>query len=488
MGEKYYSDVDGWVHIQQAPGKDTYWLGECWTTDALPNPKGDAEPIWCVDRNRDFQAVGSIKSPPGKITTTLTGLTEKNANWLEKFTEDYCDFWLHYIQSKCGQKGVWGNWERVYSIHVDAVPDDVINNLFSREGGNPSEHAFSLTGMPPRIDSRKLTVSQQVTVEANAGNSVWACPHMCPDSCGEGRGWGEDLAFGADGNGATANVNFSYDYGVTWTAGAADPFTETDEDVIAGTCFEWDRDTTRHVVARIGAVAAVAMEVAYTDNGGGAWTEVTVGATANEGGLGPKCLFSLDYEHIWVCTDAGNVYFSSDGAVTWTDQGALGPSGGNELWAIQFIDENVGYAVGAADTVIKTTDGGTTWAAATATGAAGVNKAVHIFTDNGAQVCVGEDGGEVRHSWDGGVTWTQTRTGDPVIDFSFSSDMTGLMITSPNGVGTLHHTVNGGDTWQALTTPTNLGLNAVIMLTPTWGYVVGEVTAGAIAFVGSIAG
>ena len=62
---------------------------------------------------------------------------------------------------------MFGNWERVYTILVDAITDDPITNLASREGGNPTQHAFNLTGLPPRVDSRLLTAAARATRDAS---------------------------------------------------------------------------------------------------------------------------------------------------------------------------------------------------------------------------------------------------------------------------------------------------------------------------------
>jgi photosystem II stability/assembly factor-like uncharacterized protein len=472
-----YTDEDGAVFVQSQPGIETHYLGACLTADALPNPGPDATPIWCLDGTGTYRSVGRTHSPPGAITTTLTQLSESAGSWLEAFAaDDFCPFWVHYIQHKCGTRGTFAHWERAYSILVETITDMPITNLLSREGGNVTERAFNLTAFPYRIDSRELTVARQTTAETEAANDIAACPKACLTECGTGRDTGEYLNVACDAVGAgTANYLVSTDTGTTWTAGATDPFA-ADENTMATVCFEVDSDTIRRLCVRDGDAAA-ALEVGYSDDAAATWTNVTVGVTVNEAGTGPQCLFAFDYEHIWLCTDDGRVFFSDDGGASWTDQAtALAASGAASLEAIHFADTNVRYAVGATDVVIATVDGGTTWTAATATGGGNTNNTVQVLSRY--VLIVGDSGGDIYHSWDGTTNWTQTWSGGAgaVQCISMSTDTTGLMIWDTAApIGTVYHTIDGGYSWKAYTTPTNVGLNSVIMLSPTMGFAVGEV-------------
>ena len=401
-----YTDADGWAHVQAAPGTQPYFIGSCFDSDDIPDPGSDFDPIWCLDEKRQFQQVGSTITPPDKITTTLTGLMEKTANWLDKFAERHCPFYIHFVQSKCGSRGNIGNWERIYTIRAQKITDRVLSNLMAREGGNATTMATSVSASPGRIDSRELFVSRQTTAEPDNLNDIWACDPNCAGACGPEIEIGDVLqaAADADGVGGTANVPVTVNGGAIWGAAAADPFA-ADENIMAGQCFELDKDTTRWLVVRDGDVAA-GLEVAYSDDGGATWTNAVVAATVNEAATGDGALFAFDAEHIWLCTDDGNVFFSSDGGVTWVDQGALGASGASPLNAIDFIDANVGYCVGDADTIISTEDGGTNWVAQTATGGGNGLDAVQVFAyARGQHVLVGDDGGDLYNTWDGTTTW-----------------------------------------------------------------------------------
>lgn len=462
-----FSDEDGGVYVQTRPGTRTYYVGNCLDTDALPNPKSDTDPIWCLDNKRNYQVVGRTKTAPAKITTTLTQIFDKTATWLEKFVEEFCPFYLHYLQHKCGTRGVWGHWERISSILVTSVTDDVISNVAMREGGNPTTRQYSLTAMPPRVDSRELAVGPRTALSVEDGYAIWACPPVCADDCGAPRALGESLATGHMAvGGGTSEVNFSVNSGTTWTNGATDPFVVNDVDTVCGVCVEIDKDTVRHIVSH-DTSAGIALSISYTDNAGGLWTPVLLPSVAvAEAAVGHQSIFAFDSEHIWVCTDDGDIHFSSDGALTWTNQAAIGVSGGNPLNAIKFWDANVGYCVGDADTVLYTINGGVNWLAAT--GAGGVNlDCLALLGEN--TLLVGDSAGELFHSWDGGDVWTQAPwTGTAINSLSFSSPTTGFMIDTAAGpISTVYHTVDGGFSWRAMTTPVNLGLTCVVALSET---------------------
>ena len=197
-----FNDVDGSIFVQEDPGTTTYWIGPCYTGDTLANPRGGIDPIWCFDNKRNPRAIGFTQSTPSKIAHSLTGVIEKEADWLEKFVENHCPFWLHYIQTKCGDRGVHGIWDRVWTIKVDRVVDDPVSGLQTMGGGGHSEHAYNLEGMPPRIDSRRMTASGLDTATTEEIFSIWVGPSKCRDTCSGPISEGEYVFIGFDGGAA----------------------------------------------------------------------------------------------------------------------------------------------------------------------------------------------------------------------------------------------------------------------------------------------
>jgi photosystem II stability/assembly factor-like uncharacterized protein len=463
--DEYFSANDGAAFAQYIPGQEPLFLGNCFTADALPDPSGDVTPIFCFNEDRKFEAIGEELSAPGAITTTLTGLQAGPAGTLDTLKTEGCPFWFYITQHKCGKKGVFGNWERVWAIERTRITDDALTNAMVRDSSTKTERAFSLTAWPPRVDSWEITVGLQDVATAADANCIATCQSSCAGDCGDRISPCEVLVIGTDGGtAATADVLRSADSGATWAALAADPFAIA-ENIVSIACFELDKNTTRILCIR-DTDAATALEYGYSDDTGATWTNGTIGATLAEAGVGQQSMFVLDPTHIWVCTDDGRVFFSADFGVTWTDQDtALTASGANALNAIHFVTANVGFAVGATDTVIYTTNGGTTWTAGTATGGGDNLLTVRCFNAN--RVIVGTSGGDIYITFDGSTNWAlRPFTGSTVGAVNcldFASDLNGFMVHDTAApLGGVFRTVNGGWTWEAMTTPTNQGLNAVV--------------------------
>ena len=159
----------------------------------------------------------------------------------------------------------------------------------------------------------------------------------------------------------------------------------------------------------------------------------------------------------------------------------------NDLSSIHFLDQDIGYCVGASDTVLKTTNGGVTWSLATATGGGAALNDVHVLDD---RVWIVSADPAIYYSEDGGVTWT-ARTGVPgsaaANDYpwiEFANEFQGFMISNTAGpVGTVLRTINGGYTWEEITTPDNDGINAGHLISPNDLYVVGPVEGGGTAYI-----
>lgn len=472
---------DGGVFIQLEPGKEPLYIGDCVDLDSIPNPRGDRELIQCHNRARDgYTSKGLRKSPPGLITFTLSQLEETTASYLEQVD---CEFTLFVLYRTCGLAGVFNNWDRMSIVGPATFTDDTLTNAVHHVDDNEIMHEWAVSAMPPRVDLRTVGVGRLATSEAQNAYFVSACGlKHCGEDCGELVLPCDEFIFGADAAAGTANVDYSLNAGSSISAAAVDPFGAS-EDVLTGACFEIGRNVTRWFVTR-GTDAGDNLEGAYSDNHGASWTLVNIGTTNGEYAPFPQSLFVLDAQHAWICTSTGNVFFSSDGCVTWTDQNASAASGANALNAICFSDENTGFAVGAADTVIKTTDGGDTWTAATATGLGVALQAVWTFSQN--RVLVGSAiiaAGSLVMSYTGGTTWEhKSFTGqatEEVQSLHFINAYVGILATQTAGpVGSLHMTADGGHTWKELTVPTNSGINHAVLCTPNAGYAVGQANGG----------
>ena len=144
----------------------------------------------------------------------------------------------------------------------------------------------------------------------------------------------------------------SRDAGLTWEA--------TEEGIVTATAYvglSFDPSGTFGF-----AVATGADITAITDDGGLSWT---AGSTAPSGGDDLLCCARLDRNKIWVGTDEGNLWWTDDGSVTWTQRTGWVGSGVGDIEDIQFVNDNVGWmtvdTAGPYGWLFRTIDGGFTW-------------------------------------------------------------------------------------------------------------------------------
>jgi len=119
----------------------------------------------------------------------------------------------------------------------------------------------------------------------------------------------------------------------------------------------------------------------------------------------------------------------------------------DNLYAVEFVNDKVGFIAGYSGSLFKTEDGGETWGAIYI----GVNELIrHMsFVDINNGWAVGHRG-SILHTADGGLTWdVQTEDkGRYLRDISFSDVNNGWVVGHDS---TIWHTADGGKTWQKQT-------------------------------------
>lgn len=490
-----YNGKDGWGYVQFLDGGPITALGKCTTVDTLNDPQEGSDPVYCLDEHGRYTQVGETTTPPSQPTFAVMELIEQAASIMEQIKEARCRFNFYFTLTNCGNRAIWNNQQRAYAYKKARILDNPINNARTRDADTTVESAWNMQAFTGRGDHREVVGTRVPSSETVALNDISACPWRCGNGACTPVGICENMVAAADAVNylAVAEVLESDDTGATWT-GITGPFA-AGENVMAVQCVQVDATTSRWIVVR-DTDAANPLETAYSDDGGATWTTTTVGSTNGEAAYGGGSLFALDYQHIWLCTDDGRVFFSNDGSATWTDQTtALSASSANALRAIHFADSNVGYAVGASDTIVYTLDGGDNWSAGTATGSGDGLNTVHVFNQN--RVIVGTDSvvsdSPLYMTFDATANWTTITEGldiavtDTVEDVSFMQssgiagldDLTGYLIKNTSApVGTVYKSIDGGRTWQAITTPSNSGLNSIYVCHANQAFAVGEADSG----------
>lgn len=488
MADDSFSSKDGALFVQiNGPNTKPVYAG-CHTLDDITEALGDIELVRCFDPDgRGWLTTGQLQSPPDPVTTTITGLMFKTASVIERMS---CPAVIHAAQI-CGEgvrKDIFTNYDRVVSLNVARQTERTWANLVHREEDTASERGVAVSANPPVYEVYRLksAPAQQSTTHDQPLNDIAICgEEQCAGKCGIATvELCQNLVVAGDtitGSPTySAEVLYTSDAGANWSETAADPFADG-EDIYAIECFQLDKDTNRIIVARGTADAANPAEIAYSDDDGATWTNVDVGSTNGQYAPHNGSLFALDRNHIWLGTQDGYVYFSDDAGQSWTVQES-GVITASEINSIAFVDGNEGMFVGNSNIIARTTDGGQTWSAVTAPAAQAAINIWSVEPSSSDRWWIGyETTGELWYTEDDGDNWSQ-RTFDysttpvsiPSIDFV--SELHGFMVTNTaDPVGTIYHTVDGGYTWQPLTTPTNQGLNAIKGCDPNLAYAVGEV-------------
>ena len=477
-----------WIQ-PDGPNTTMRYLG-CHTLDDISAPGGGInELIRCFKPDgTGWEVLGATRNPPDPVTTTITGLIEKTAGYLEQIAEGAnCPFPMYVNGKLCPPYDVFSGAARWYAIEQAVIGTQGLMSLVHRDEDNISEQSFEITAYPPVLRGRDVSSDRLgMSGFTDDAHDIASCstPSCASGDCGEAVDYCDVLVICTDAVAGTAapQILRSADNGGTWAATASDPFNAT-ENAIAVECFTVGANTSRILTARDG-VSATPMHVEYSDDDGANFTDVTVtGSTNAYGAVYGGAMFALDMYHIWlVITDgsAGSeMWFSEDGGVTWTEQTLAGPTG--YYYAVHFQDENVGMVVGAADAVEITTDGGNTWTAATATGDGG--DLLCVGENQGGDIWwVGSDDGQMYYSSDHGTSWTErTFPGSgagAVYDLGFSSRTVGWMAHSPtNATAIVYRSRNGGTTWEAESGTQDGELYAILPCTINQAWSVGEVGA-----------
>lgn len=480
--EVFSTDETLWVQ-KEGPGTDFELMGECYQIGDTTEPQGDRTPHYCRDLTRgagNFKISKQTRGMPGLITFQLSAPKYRMNNLLRTLT---CPFDLQAVVKSCGDQTTQVGWEQI--DHYRNC--EITNRSKSASASRDSEERVLITAdvsASDFVELREITFARQATTEINGQNAIAVCDEAkCADECGDYSPGCQVLVSAGDRTGAvSANVLRSINGGGTWAATATDPFAVSED--IADIVCNADR-----IIAGLGTDrGAAAPAVSYSDDNGATWTEVAMPAPAANGHIWDLC--KLDTRHLWACGNTGYIWFSDDWGLTWVTQDAGVASGGVALNAIHFINEFVGYAIGTAGAVVKTVDGGGTWAAATVPAASAGNT---IFAVTEDLVYAGLANGNLYVSTDGAVTWAQRAfPGDGVGVtqwVGFYDEQFGFMLHDTAApVGHVYRTVDGGANWEDQNVVANVGLNSMAICNPNAAFVVGEATAGPLAFIGEVTG
>jgi photosystem II stability/assembly factor-like uncharacterized protein len=130
--------------------------------------------------------------------------------------------------------------------------------------------------------------------------------------------------------------------------------------------------------------------VLKTIDGGYTWAAMTVPAVQTN-----YTVQMIDSEKAWVGNGAGQLFYTTDGGVTWTQRTGWTGSGVGMVRSISFLNEMIGImavnSAGVVGTILRTIDGGHEWQVITTPTNSGLNQVAAVRED--LAYAVGEPNG-----------------------------------------------------------------------------------------------
>lgn len=499
---EYFNQGQGLVWVQpDGPNTECKPLF-CYDTDTIDEPQGGMSSHLCRKGDGQWHTVKQAQGSPGNVTTSLETWYSKTQSWLDAQVDRRCPIPLYFHHSFCGRPDIFLNYDRGKLVQNPFIESRSSGSMVKgradpEEDMEASTRSWDLAGAYPSPEYWKLIWTLHGLGDNDPARDIAFCnAPQCLGPCGTLKDRCTDGFVGMDESaGAAATVYYTNDKGVTWSAAGGSPAFGNDIAQSSVVCYAMDRDTMRWLVAADAAVGGN-LVVSYSDSVTGAtWTSVTVDANSDFAPHG-GCLFALDHRHIWLVTDLCDIYFNDTGGTgTWDDQGAPAPDSeaNQQLNAVHFIDENVGWAVGGQPAtsylMYKTIDGGAHWEKVAPTTAPEAKMLTGVSVLDQYRVWVCNDNGKVYYSNDAGDTWTQrTMPTTPVKlgDIRFIDDFCGYVCgyrTISDSYVVVYRTFNGGYDWEEYrysddnVTISNYGGNALWVCDYNHVYVVTDVLA-----------
>lgn len=493
-----YFDADmGEIWVQPGGYGTRVWPVLCTDSDGLDSPGAETTTRMCR-KGKTWSVSSRSTGVPGEASASLESYLGKTMSWLQLQWKRQCFFPVYFLSGEC-LDGEFDDYEygtlgRQAWI-TGRTPAARVRQKEEAGAGaaDPSMLTFELTTepMPPEFWKMFETMRQTTDAEAEPARDISVdMRQICANGCGNLQDPCTDGGICCDDAGPGAEGHETTDGFATTAVWATNPFAAA-EDITSRVEFQLDRNTHRILVA-CGTAAVAGLRVSYSDDAGATWTPVALNAIATEFVGHGGGLFALDRDHIWLGErSVGKIFFSSDGGLTWTDQGAPAAAALEGIMCIDFVNANYGWAVGGHTTpsahMLTTIDGGVHWLQVTAEPAAKFMTGVSVLDSVNVRVVTTDGFAYITRDW--GATWTD-QSPSPAPDSlgdcdhidQFAAVMCGYRTVSAVIYGAIYRTINGGWTWEEHLTNTAFdgaieyhGLNSIVQCDYNHAIAAGEI-------------
>lgn len=438
----------------------------CMKASGVSQSFGDITKIECPSSEEygQFEEVGQIQGAVERATSSLIG---RYASDLEsdmlRIAKQRCSIDVQVHIGKCTDPRVFNVFTKNFiweGVSLTNYSTDDLGALGSDE--NAVINQTSDLSIQNIYEVLPLTFSERASdIMTNEVVDVVICDRIsCGDCDNESDGCQRiyEIVGGITGSpGTPPDIKYSLDKGLTWALNEVTSLTPGE---------------AAHAIACLGDYLFVVSNASNSlhwktlanVNAGtvGGWTEVATGFVA---AAEPRDVWSVGVG-AFIVGDSGYVYWTDDptNGVSVLDAGI---ATSNQLNAVHAISDEFAVAVGNSDTIIFTNNR-VNWQAAGAVTGTGANL-VAVWVVNEEQWWVLTTSGGVYYTLDGGDSWTAvTLPGnkDTLHNIAFSSKSIGYICGSYSNAGRAWRTYDGGYSWVSLpegsgNLPTARDLNAL---------------------------
>lgn len=454
----------------------------------LPGP-GDRTVFYGTDAFGFPVPFGFERSAPGQPSTSIENYITEFRDEVQKMRSLGQTRFVQLRFTECGDLDHPGLWDMVIHLGQGQTGDATVGASAQREYGDgrvEQAHPFN-----PLYDivwyAQSLT--SLTTTEAEAANGITFLSDKA-ENCGSGYPGPDKIGYIAcDGGAATANILSTADGGSTWTVCSTDPFLTIAESADFPVIRMLNKTQFRVVVARIVTDAGNAAEIGYSDFSFGAeatsvWVNVDVGATNGET---ITALSWPEFGRMYAASSGGDVYLSTDQAVTWT---LIGGDGTNDVNVIKRAPNGNTYFAGDANVLFV--EKGNSSILETLVGPTGSDASFAIGISNIGELWLG-NGTSLFYSQaalpDQAGLWTSSKSfgaNHRVEELSLKgaeralggeSQMLHVVVNDTTGnEGDIWITLDGGGYWQEISNLANAGYNGAYFspVDDNLGFIVGE--------------
>jgi photosystem II stability/assembly factor-like uncharacterized protein len=225
--------------------------------------------------------------------------------------------------------------------------------------------------------------------------------------------------------GSNSDIRKTTDGGITWV--------QQSSGVGSGNNDIWFKDLNNGFVTGNNGI------LRRTTNGGTTWQTIASGVT-----VALRRIFFVGNNLGFVACGNGQILRTTNGGTSWNIV-TTGAGGINDIF---FADSNIGY-LSSSNNLFKTTDGGLTWAPI-ASGA--INPILRIYFTSPNVGYISVDGEGIYKTTNAGLSWTLTTTMNGLYDTFYAMYFLDNQVGFIGGnLGKINKTIDGGATWQNMT-------------------------------------